>query len=72
MSGIFELNWRDLIKGLILSVLTAVLTYIYQILQSGNLTIGWNQVALVSITALLGYLIKNLATDTNGKLLGKI
>ena len=70
MSKFLTLNQSDLVKGGILAVLTAALTYIYGIVQTGSFSIDYNVLATSVISALLAYLIKNLGTDQNGNTFG--
>ena len=67
-SQIFRLDWRDLVKGLIVVGLGAIIYGLIQLLP----TFGLNPVVQAFFSALLAYLAKNLATDENGKLGGKI
>lgn len=67
-SGIFKLNWRDLLKGLIVAGLAALFYGLIQVLPSLHL----DPVVQLVLSAILGYLSKNLATDENGKLGGKL
>ena len=69
MSNLFNLNWKDFFKGLVMAIITAALTLVYQLLQAGSV-IDWNQVGLVSITAALAYILKNLGSDNQGNPLG--
>ncbi len=73
MSTMFKLVSNDFIKGLVVAVLTAVLTAIAQLLQvSGFSSFDWNQILSVAITAGVAYLAKNYLSDENGKVLGSI
>ncbi len=71
MSKLFDLSWRDLVKGLIMAVGSAVLTALYQAITNGG-QIDWNVIGTVGISAAVAYLIKNVFTDESGKLGGKI
>jgi hypothetical protein len=71
MSKLWSLSRNDFIKGMVVSVLSAVLTLILQVLQSGG-KIDVRTIETVAITALVAYLLKALGTDQNGDLLGKI
>lgn len=71
MSQLWNLQTQDFVKGLVVAVLVAVLTLIMQFLTN-NATIVWSQVGSAALVAGCSYLLKNLATDQNGKLLGKI
>jgi phosphoglycerol transferase MdoB-like AlkP superfamily enzyme len=70
MSKFLQLDWRDLVKGLVVSVLTSVITLLIQELQTG--TINWNTIGIAALSSGLGYILKQLATDHNGDLLGKV
>lgn len=73
-SGIFRLGWADLARGLVLAMLTAVLTSAQQA-WSNNIdpaTWSWKTIGGVALGALIAYLLKNLASDQDGKVLGKI
>lgn len=70
-SKFLALNGRDFVKGLILAVLTAVITFAYDALQSGTLfEVGvLKKVGMMALAALLAYLLKNLLTNTKGEIL---
>ena len=66
----FSLNWRDLFKGAVVTVLSSVFGYIYLSLQTMSFDIDWNKLAFVALTALVGYLAKNLISDKQGDVAG--
>ena len=71
-SSFLKLNWKDFIKGLILAFITALITGFYELLQEGAFAFDWvtlKPVLMVSIAAALSYLIKNLLTNSEDKLL---
>lgn len=72
MSDIGKLNWKDFGKGLVVTVLSAVITYLYQVVQSGSFVVDWQVIGQVALSSGLGYILKNLLSDTEGKVLGKI
>lgn len=72
MNKLFELSKSDLVKGLVMAVLTPVVGYVLQILNSGSLELDWKKLGLLAITGLLSYLLKNVLSDENGKVLGRI
>ena len=74
MSSIFKLDWRDLLKGLVVAVLSAVMSAVLSIIQNGGSFTGDSlpMIATVALSSGLGYILKNLATDEDGKLVGKI
>jgi len=63
----FQLN--DFWKGLVIAVLMAILTVIYETIQKGSLNISWNAVLLAGIGAGISYLLKNFATGSGGRML---
>ena len=69
-SAFLRLNWRDLIKGLITAFFTAFITSVYELLTSG-VELNWltiKPIVFTSIAAMLGYLIKNFFTNSEGNL----
>lgn len=71
MSELWKLGKQDWIKSLVITVLTAVLTLVLQMLQNG-VNIDWKTVGITALTAALAYILKQLGTDNEGKILGKI
>lgn len=57
-----KLNWKDLLRGLIVAGGTAAFTIIAKTLESGVLTFDWKAIAIASGSAALAYLTKNLFT----------
>lgn len=78
MSPFLSLNKSDALKGAIVAVIAAVLTWLASAVNqpgfqlSDFATIDWLQVGQIAITTLLAYLAKNLGSTKNGKFLGKI
>lgn len=71
----FKLGYKDAIKGVIVSVLSAVVTALLGIIQQNGLALTSTElktVATVAVTTFLGYLLKNFFTDENDKFVGKI
>ena len=66
-SPFLNINLNDLGKGLILAVLTSVLTVIYTTVQAGSLTFNWSLIATTALTSALSYLLKNLLTNSEGQ-----
>lgn len=71
VSKLFRLNGRDLIKGLVVSVVAALLTTVVQLLQVAA-GFDWRAVLMAGAISGLSYLVKNLATDEEEKLVGVI
>lgn len=70
-NGLFKLAAFDWIKGAIVSVLVAVLTYVQQLLTEGS-QVSIKMILTTSITALIGYMIKQLMTDDSGSILSMV
>ena len=70
-SSFLTINWRDTLKGLLLAVITAVLTFAYEALQSGTLFTkeALKAMGLVALSAFMAYIIKNFFTNTKGEIL---
>lgn len=68
-SKFLQLKKADFWKGLILSVLTAIINSLYQIFSEATTfdTINWEFVCISSATAFIGYLIKNFVTNSDDK-----
>jgi hypothetical protein len=67
-SKFFRLNHRDFIRGLIVTVICALITGTYQVLASG-FEFNWITMKPVVIAALgagVSYLTKNLLTNSKG------
>jgi len=64
-----KLNLRDLINGLVVAFLTASLTGLVQILDSGVLPslVELKSAGLAGVVASLAYLLKNLVTNSQGE-----
>ena len=61
----------DFGKGLIVAVVSAPLTILYQSLTATPVTLvfDWRAILGAALAGGVGYLLKNLGTGTNGKLL---
>jgi hypothetical protein len=71
LSDIFKLSLKDVAKGLIIAILSAVLSGLYQALTA-QAVIDPKQLLLVAVTAGIGYLLKNFFSTSDGKFLGRI
>ncbi len=74
-STLFSLNTQDFAKGLVVVIITAILGILQQMLVSHGLdfaSYNWGQIGQIALTAGIGYLTKNLISDSNGKVLGTI
>jgi bacteriorhodopsin len=70
-STFLNLNSSDFIKGLIMAVLSTVITVVYQTVETGSLTFDWKAIGTMALTSALAYIMKNLFTNSTGQLFGK-
>jgi len=70
-STFLNLNSADFLKGLIVAVITAVISVVYTTLQSGVVIINWKDVTIAAATAALAYITKNLLTNSTDQFLTK-
>lgn len=74
-SELFKLDYKDLAKGLVVSVIVAVLEVLRNTLTTNGLDLSafdWKSILEVAITAGVAYLGKNFFSTSDGKVLGKI
>jgi len=71
MSDFLKLNGKDLFKGMLVAVLAIITSSLSVILDAGALPTAqeWLGIAKVAGTAAVSYLLKNLFTNSNDKLL---
>lgn len=70
-STLFTLNTSDFIKGLLMAVLSTVITIVYQTVEAGSIVFDWTAIGTMALTSALAYIMKNLFTNSQGKLLKK-
>jgi len=70
-SKLFNLNLNDFLKGLLVVVLTAILSTLYQNYISVPPVVDWQMVLNNSILAGLGYILKQIGTNSKGRILVK-
>jgi hypothetical protein len=70
-SAFASLNIQDFFKGLIIAILTALVTFLYNTMDSGELVFNWKQIITTSLTASLAYIIKNYLSNSEGSFLSK-
>ena len=61
-SSLFSLNFKDLMKGLLVAVGGAVFAAAESSLQAGQLSFNWQTLAGVALASGLSYLAKNFFT----------
>lgn len=70
-STFLTLNNNDFLKGLIMAVLSTVITVVYQTVEAGSLVFDWKAIGTMALTTALAYIMKNLFTNSTGKIFAK-
>ena len=70
-SPFLNLNTSDFLKGLLMAVLSSVITVVYQTVEAGSLIFDWKAIGTMALTAALAYIMKNLFTNSAGKFFAK-
>ena len=65
MNKLFTVNVKDAIRGVLMAVISAVLTVILQVLQNGS-AIDWKAVGVVALIAGISYILKNFFSNDKG------
>ena len=66
-SGFLDLGTRDLLRGLVIAVLTPVFVIIQQSLDAGEFTFKWQSIVTAAIAGALAYITKNIFTKPDEK-----
>jgi len=69
-SSLFSLNLSDFGKGLILAVITAVLTFVVELLKEKGFNLSaadLNAILQIALTSFIGYLAKNFLSNNEGQ-----
>lgn len=73
-NGLFSINFKDIAKGLIMAVITALMTGVYTSIQSGTFppdAAGLKTMGLSALAAAIAYLLKNFMTNSNDEFMKK-
>lgn len=71
-SAFLSLKAKDLVKGLIIAIITAIVTGVYQSIDAGTFALTWlyfKPILLTGLGAGLSYLLKNWLTNSDDKFL---
>lgn len=63
-SNFLSLNWQDVLKGLIVAILTPIVVVIQQSLEAGIFVFDWKSIGLAALSGGVAYLTKNLFTTS--------
>jgi hypothetical protein len=61
-SNLYSIDLKDLLKGLIVAVGSAIVTTIQTSLQAGSLSFNWKLIGTVALGAGIAYISKNYFT----------
>lgn len=61
-SNFLSLDFKDILKGLLMSILTPAIVIIQQSLESGTFTLDWKSIGLAAVGGGFAYLVKNFFT----------
>lgn len=61
-SNFLSLNIKDLLRGLLMAVLTPALVIVQQSVESGTLVFNWKSIGVAAFAGGVAYLLKNLFT----------
>jgi hypothetical protein len=68
-SDLYSLNYKDLLKGLLTAVFTAVLTVIYQAFQTTPFHLDFKEIGMVALGTIIAYLVKNFITNSEDSIM---
>lgn len=72
MKSVFgSVNVQDFFKGLVVAVLTAIVTVLYNTIEQGAIVFNVKQLLVTSLSAALAYIIKNYLTNEEGVFMKK-
>jgi hypothetical protein len=60
----FTIEWRDILKGLVMAVLTPVMVIVQQTLDKGDLVFNWKQLSMAAVAGAVAYIAKNFFEPT--------
>jgi hypothetical protein len=67
-SEFWKLNNADYVKGMVVAVLSSVATVLYTSIQAGDMVLRWDVIGMNSLCAAIGYIAKNLVTNSNNEM----
>lgn len=63
-SKLYSLDKNDLLKGLLMAVVTPCLVIIQSSIDSGTLTLDWKNIGMAAVGGGVAYLLKNFFTPS--------
>jgi len=66
-SNLYSIDYRDILKGLLIAILTPALFLVQQTIETGKLTFDWQQIGMAAVGGGVAYIIKNFFTASTIK-----
>lgn len=60
----FRLDYRDILKGLLMAMIVPILIIVQSSLDQGHLEFNWKNIGIAAVAGGVSYLIKNFFTPT--------
>lgn len=70
LSKLFNINLLDLLKGIVIAIISAILRYLYESLSNGKI-IRFREIGVVSLTSFLAYITNRFFSNSKGQYLKK-
>lgn len=70
LSKLFKINLLDLLKGVVIAIISAILGYLYESLSNGKI-IRFKEIGVVSLTSFLAYITNRFFSNSKGQYLKK-
>ena len=66
LSKLFKINLLDLLKGIVIAIISAILDYLYESLSNGKI-IRFIEIGVVSLTSFLAYITNRFFSNSKGQ-----
>jgi hypothetical protein len=66
-SNLYSIDYRDLLKGLLIAILTPILVIVQNTVATGHLTFNWQQIGMAGVGGFVAYIGKNFFTASTIK-----
>jgi len=70
-STFLSLNKKDFIKGLVVAVLSAIISVLYTTIENGSIEFNIKSIVISALSAALAYIMKNALTNSDDQFLKK-
>lgn len=54
-----SLQWRDVIRGVLMAAMTSALVIVQQSVESGTLNLNWHSIGMAAVGGGVAYILKN-------------